>query len=356
LKILDRYIIRELFVPFLVGTISVVMMFQANTYIYLAKNMNLENVPISAVFQFILYQTPSYLIMTLPVGTALGTSLAMTRLVRESEVTAMRAAGTPILRILAPLTIFGLLTALLNFYIVDGVTPKATEKANRLSWQIGVAGFAPDVKANTMIQLGRYMASFGTVTRRGDDMDISKVVLIEQPDQNWTALTTADKATYHNGAWTFKNAYYRLLNGQDLISFKPLGDYVVNEKIITGDIFNPPTGQELTTAELIQSINSAKKIGQSTKSLEVKLQEKFSVPAACLIFAFVAPLFALKWARGGAFMGVLLSMGMVVLYYNAFVISGQILSKIEWIPAFVASWLPNMLFALAGIIAVRRLE
>src|SRR5688572_23022560 len=110
--------IRELMVPFLIGTVAVIMMFQANLYIALAKQLNLDIVLLSAVLQYILYMTPSFMIMTLPVGTALGTSLAMTRLVRESEVVAMRAAGTPVLRILAPLVGFGILVGLANFYVV----------------------------------------------------------------------------------------------------------------------------------------------------------------------------------------------------------------------------------------------
>ncbi|CAN5505031.1 LPS export ABC transporter permease LptF [soil metagenome] len=348
--------IKELLVPFIIGTVTVVMMFQANTYIYLGKNFNLQNVPISGIFQYIFYKTAGFMILTLPTGTALGTSLAMTRLVRESEVTAMRAAGTPVKRILLPLAMFGLATAILNLYIVEVITPPAESKANHIGSQIGIMGFAPDVKTNTMIQLGKYMASFGTVMRQGDDMSINKIMLIEQPSVDATMLITADKAKYHNGQWSLDNAYMRYMKGQDLISFKPVGDYVLNESIITADLFNVPSGQELTARELIKAIESAKKTGTNTKQMEVQLHEKFSVPAACFIFAFVAPLFALKWAKGGAFMGVLLSMGMVVLYYNSFVISTEIVSKVDAIPAWVAGWLPNIIFLVAGLISIRRLE
>jgi lipopolysaccharide export system permease protein len=353
---LDSYMLRELIVPFLIGTVAVIMMFQANTYIYLGKNFNLKNIPTSAVFQLIFYSTPSYLWMTLPVGTALGTSLAMTRIVRESELTAMRAAGTRILRVILPLGLFGVLVSAFDYYVIDYLNPAASVHAERLSIQIGARGYAPDVKTNTIIQLGPYTASFGSVVRNGEDMSINKIILVEQASSESTRLTTADKATYHDGKWTFQNAYLRVLEGQDLVTLKSLGDFVVNERVITADLFQAPALREQTSQDILASIQAAKKLGQDVKQLEVNYHIKFSVPAACLLFAFVAPVFAIKFARGGAFVGVLLSMGLVILYYNGFVISTQILSKIDWISGPMAAWLPDIVFAVLGAVALRRLE
>lgn len=356
MKKVDSYMLRELFVPFVIGTVAVIMMFQANTYIYLGKTFNLKNVPVNAVFQLILYSTPSYLWMTLPVGTALGTSLAMTRIVRESELTAMRAAGTRIMRVILPLGLFGVLVSAFDYYVIDILNPAASARASELAINIGTLGYAPDVRTNTVIQLGRYTASFGSVIRHGEDMTINKMLLFEQPDPETTYLTTADKATYHNGTWSLQNAYWRSLKGEDMIQFKELGKFEVHEKIITGDFFRAPALKEQTSHDILESIKSAKKTGQDTKQLEVNYHTKFSVPAACLLFAFVAPIFAIKFARGGAFVGVLLSMGLVILYYNGFVISTQILSKVDWISGPMAAWLPDIIFALFGLVALRRLE
>ena len=107
MKRLDRYILREMFVPFLIGTIAVVLMFQINELIALYKNFNLNAVPMTAVLQVILFKTPAYLNMTLPVGVSLASSLAISRLTRESELTAIRSAGVSILRVVRPVMIAG---------------------------------------------------------------------------------------------------------------------------------------------------------------------------------------------------------------------------------------------------------
>src|SRR2546421_10701839 len=121
MKTLDRYIYRELMVPFLIGTVAGALMFQANMLIFLFKNFSLQNVPTLAVLDMILYKTPYFLNMTLPVGGALATSLAFSRLTRESELTAIRAYGTPIMRAVFPVIWFGLAVGIGNCRVAERV-------------------------------------------------------------------------------------------------------------------------------------------------------------------------------------------------------------------------------------------
>ena len=114
--------------------------------------------------------------------------------------------------------------------------------------------------------------------------------------------------------------------------------------------------EEMTIKELLDSIKDGRKVGANTKDLEVKLNVKFSVPAACIIFALIGPVFAILFSKSGGFVGVFLSIVIVLLYYNAFVISTEILSKVDQVPGWLAAWLPNILFIIAGVIAIRRLE
>ena len=356
MKRLDTYVIRELIVPFLIGTLSVVLMFQANTYIGIAKTFNLNNIPTKAIFQFILYQTPSYLNMTLPVGMALASSLAISRLARESELTALRAAGARILRVIAPIIAFSCLVAIGNFFLVERVIPSASKEANRILYTIGVLGMAPNVKTNAFMNLRQYAANFESVEKVGDDLKIRGVTLIEHPKPDTVSLTTANTATYHNGIWSFHDAFYRVLKGAELQVYHPKDDFIINESIVAGDLFAPPMTEEMTIKELLDSIKDGRKVGANTKDLEVKLNVKFSVPAACIIFALIGPVFAILFSKSGGFVGVFLSIVIVLLYYNAFVISTEILSKVDQVPGWLAAWLPNILFIIAGVIAIRRLE
>ena len=130
IKTLDRYLLRELAAPLFIGTIAVVLMFLANTLIAYAQEVFSRNIPLVSVLQYLMLKVPQTLNMTLPVGVTLASSLAISRLSRESELTAMRAAGISIKRVLLPFFAVGIAVSLLSFYLAEFVTPKTEARAS----------------------------------------------------------------------------------------------------------------------------------------------------------------------------------------------------------------------------------
>ncbi len=147
-----------------------------------------------------------------------------------------------------------------------------------------------------------------------------------------------------------------VLQGQDLMSARPGDPISINDPIEIDTLFGNPMPEEKTLDELRTSIENARRAGMSTRVEEVKYHNRFALPAACLIFALVAPVFAVWFSRSGAFVGVLLSMVLVLVYYNAWVISTEILGNNGWTAPWVAAWLPNIIFFVLGLFAIRRLE
>lgn len=343
--------------PFLIGTFSVLMMFQANQLIFLFKNVSVQNVPFSAFAQLILYKTPFWANMTLPVGMSLAASLAVSRLTRESELTAMRAVGARILRIIAPIAFFGFLVAIGNFYLVEKVMPPAEKRFNKLSKEVGVLGGIPNFVQNQGLKLKNWHVNFGGIQRGSQgNLILTDIVLFERPEKSRVVITTANKGFYSGGNWSMQNTYVWVLQDQDLLSAKPGDPISINEPIDVDSLFGGAMPEEKTLEELKATIEANKKNGLNTRNEEVQYHNRFAVPASCLVFSIVGPVFAVWFARSGAFMGVFLSMIVVLLYYNAWVISTEILGKNGWTSPWLAAWLPNIIFIVFGILAVRRLE
>lgn len=355
---LDVYVMKEMAVPLLIGTVAIVLMFQANDYMALAKALELQNVPFVAVLQVLIYRTPFYLSMTLPLGMALASSLTMARITRESELTAIRSAGVPVLRVLWPVALFGLIASAILFVNVEYIMPGSTRKATDIQVKMWGLGLAPSFAANKMITLGRLAVSFGTVERRGEsgDLHLTDVMLIERPSPGQIWLVTSKDAEYYSGIWTFRNAYGHEIEGEDVLIAHSVGNLIVNEPIVVEDLFRSPAPEESTIEQLRDQINTIKKTGGNPHRQEIDLQSKFAIPMSCFIFAFVSPIFSILFARSGAFVGVLLSFVMALAYYNVFIVSTQIFSKINSIPPIAAAWLPNLIFLVLGIFAIRRIE
>lgn len=362
MKLLDRYIIREMIVPILIGTLVVTLLFQVNDYIYIAKSFNLDNIPLVARFQWILFRTPGFLKLTLPAATALAASLAMTRLAREAEITAMRAAGASILRIILPVVAFGAMMGVFEYVLVEKVVPPASKKANSIASANAILGLSKSTfRSNALVQLDRFAASFGEVTKQSDDsLRFRDVLLIDRSDGQASMLVVAKQGTYDNGVWRIPNSTLFRVEGL-AISVAGAKDIVISQKmvidqILSGGNFGTSDTSEIPGSELRERIEAAKKARLPSRAEEVELYQRFSIAASCAVFSLTSPIFAIFFARSGGFTGVLVSFVVVLLYYNVYVISNQILGKIEWMPAWGAAWLPNIMFLILGLFAIRRLE
>ena len=346
-------------VPFLIGTVAVVLMFQANFLIYILKTFSLGNIPPLALAQIILLKTPSFLNLTLPVGMALAASLAMSRLARESEITAMRAAGAPYRRILIPAVLFGVFSAGLNFFLAERVMPPAEVSSRKLMQEVAILAAAPsDFRSNLTLNLKRYSVNIGLVTRAdgGDGLDLHRVIIYERPDVDSTWIWRAESGTYRRGVWRLGNAEDFVIKKGELSQWQPGKEEGINEPIVVDNIMGDalPEGQTLT--QLQATIDEAKRVGRDTTEMEVAFHTRYSLPASCIIFALLGPLFAIRLAPRGAFVGVFLSVIIVMLYYNAFVVTTQVFAPNHWTPPAVAAWLPNIIFGLIGLIYLRKLE
>ena len=95
--------------------------------------------------------------------------------------------------------------------------------------------------------------------------------------------------------------------------------------------------------------------GYSPHKEMVDLYRKISFPFTNLVIVLLGIPFALSAPRSGALLGIGLSVGISLLYYGfeAIIIA---VGKEGWLPALLASWLPNMIFATVGIILLIRLR
>lgn len=345
--------------PFLIGTLMVVLMFQANQLIALYKdqNINMQRVPFTAVLQFILLKTPSWLQLTMPVGIALGASLSLSRIARESELTAMRSAGIPIRRVLIPVLIAGALGAGLNFWVTEHLMPRSEKASTRLLGEMGQLALQPTFKSNVAISLNGWIATIGTVTRgEGDTMNLTNVMLAQKDTRGEETVVMAERGSYSQGNWVFPQAVVRVFKGKDLTQIRTKSELKINQRISVENFFGGSQTQEMSIPQLRTAIKSQREAKLDTKQLEIEYHLRYSLPASCAIFAFAGAVLAVSFARNGPFVGVMLTFILVMVYYNAFVIAKEIFGRNGYLPPVVAAWAPNVVFFVLGLVMLRRAE
>ncbi len=348
--------------PFLVGTVSVVIMFLANTLITYSQQLFKKEIEPEAVAQLILFSIPTALNLTLPIAVTIAAGLAVSRLTRENELTAMRAAGISLKRAFAPILLMGLVVSVFSFWWTESVRPEAEARAKDTLRKIFAVEEAFTARSNIVIKLddGRYHLSIGSAQKGpGGKVLIKNILVFSKPARGKDQIVQAAKAEYDGRLLILEQARIWEFDGDRFAEFKVKGQYIISPRISLETFFGQPLPGEQTIQELREKVSELKSMGilHRAREYEVEYHNRFSIPFACLVFALFAPIFAVRFSRGGAFIGVLLSIVIVFLYYNMWLFSAEVLAnRLGWLSPVVGSWLPNVLFLFVGLVALWRSE
>jgi lipopolysaccharide export system permease protein len=130
----------------------------------------------------------------------------------------------------------------------------------------------------------------------------------------------------------------------DLFSPKSRDDEVPGPAVEKSFRYNNEIRSRLSFLE-----KNAENYRKEINSMDVEIQKKFSIPAACIAFVLIgAPLGSLA-RKGGFATGIGLSLFFFIVYW-AFLIGGEQMADAGILPAFWAMWLPNFVISISGII------
>ncbi len=360
-KALDRYLLKEIFIPFVVVSLGALLMILANTIIQYSKPLFNKEIPASAILQLILYSTPPAINLALPISITISAGLATARLVRENEITAFRSAGLSLKRIFCPFLVFGAIVSLINFYASENISPQAQRLAKNTLRYIFAAAEALPAQSNISIQFdeGRYILFIQTARKEGNRILMSGVLLLSRPGRDREQVVRAGTGVYEQGTLTLDQPQIWEIQNDRIIQFHVKKKLFITRSLPLESFFGQPLPEEQSRDELLQTINALKARGAHSYAAEyeVEYHNRLSLPMSCLVFALFSPILAFHFARGGPFVGLLLSLMVVFLYYNLWLLTAQVLSaRLNLIPPIAGAWLPNVLFCVAGVLALWQSE
>ena len=137
LKLLTRYILRELIGPliFALSTLTALLLLQQ-----VAKqfgNLVGKGLGWGVIGEFFLLSIPFIIAMTMPMGVLVAVLYAFSRLTAENEVTALRASGISVMRLVRPGdSVFGAVLGLLMLVFNDQVLPRSNHRLRTLQTDI----------------------------------------------------------------------------------------------------------------------------------------------------------------------------------------------------------------------------
>ncbi len=131
-KQIDRLVIKELLGPWLFGVGMFASLLMAATYLNRIAEYIVQGLPVSLILKIMLLLMPAILAKTFAMAVLLAALLAFGRLSSDSEVTALRAAGASIVRIVMPVMAFSAVIAIATFFFNNEVVPPAAAQSQAL--------------------------------------------------------------------------------------------------------------------------------------------------------------------------------------------------------------------------------
>ena len=132
MSILSRYLIRLHVVPFLFALGALTSLMLLNQIAKRFGDLAGKGLPWGVIVEVFALSIPFIVAMTLPMAVLVAVLYASTRLAADSEVTALRAGGISLWRILRPLLLAGGVLTLLAFAFSDHILPRTNHQLRTL--------------------------------------------------------------------------------------------------------------------------------------------------------------------------------------------------------------------------------
>lgn len=359
MRILDRYIIKEVLGPFLFGIGAFSSIFiGTGTLFRIAQYITKYGASITSVTKMFFYSLPGIVVLTFPMAMLLAALLSFGRLSGSSELTAMRSGGLSFYRLSAPVFIIAFAVSIFSAAFQELVVPAANiasndvlhneiEKSTAPRTQDHIV--IPDINGSNMERL-TYARKFD-----GESKTMTGVTLEEFSGDKLTRVENAEKAVWLEDRWVMYNGIIYDLNTTGGVerSMHFTEQNMPVTKNPTDISRQQKKPNEMTIKELKQHIRILKKERVKASEHEVELHQRLAIPMASFIFALIGTPLGLQPHRSSSSIGLGISIIIIFIYYAIMTVTTA-LGNGGAIPAFLAAWIPNIIGFIAGCFLVRR--
>lgn len=352
MKVLDKYIAKEMVSPFILGVSTFLLMLLGNILFALIDIILQKEIPIPIVAKLLFFKLPALMVNSLPVATLVGASMAINRMSRDSEITAMRIGGLSLKRIFAGVLAFGLLISFLDLFINEKVVPVGEHIAQNIVRQMYMAQATPDLQPDVFFNSENYYFYIHEIQKVGKKDLLLKDVMIYElgTGGRYPVMITAKEGSTRDNVWHLRKGVRHQLDNNGFSKVEvSFDDMVIDVHQAMQQFWSEQrTSNEMGMSELKHQIDTFGKMGIPVRSMEVDFYFKLAIPLSCLVFALCSAPLGLKFSRSGSFMGILLSIVIGFLYINTMFLSKALGSK-GYLPPVLGAWAPNIIFTLVGL-------
>ncbi len=399
LSILQKYVSKSYISAWLLGMLVLTFVLSIGLLVK-ATQLVVKGLPAGMVLQFLAVSVPESLTFTVPLASLVSALLLFGRLSSDGEISAMRACGVNIWRIMTPLIVFGVALSFLSIYINGEVAPTGSARRHDL-----INGTTRTKDLVKLLEPGHFIHDFNGVdlwfaSREGDVL--KNLIILEKTKSGATRETRCESAVMELGEGDLMLDMYNVRITP--FSEKQPGTATVGhlrhviENVVTKRTFRRKVG-DLTSREIEERLSklavgiaegnpepaltdderssavalaarrlekqetqlTADEIVEGLKlhapqvvsNLKTEYNRRLAFGLAPLAFILLGMPLGIRTSRRESNIGIAISLGVMLLYY-AFMVAAKSLAKYpELYPHFVI-WTPTAICIFIAAFLVRR--
>ncbi len=375
IPLIDRWLLGQIIPPmifaisaFTVISLSVGVMFD------LIRKIVEFGLPLFLALKVLFFSLPSFLVLSFPMAVLLSTLLAYGKLSSNSELLALKSLGIKTSRIISPAIALSIFMTGLTFYFNDNLVP-ASNKLAETTLRAGIGSSFSSETGKDNIMFSRYGSRINASNKKPTKINtflthifyasryqnniMEGVTVLDFSREDFQQILKAKTGRFDkkSSSWIFSEG--------SIVSIEPSGPTTnIQFKEYTYPFVEgpmelakvPKDATEMTLKQAIQAEKIYKKTGnlKEVRRIKVRIQEKFTLPFACLVFGLIGSSLGSKSnIRSSKSQGFGLSVILILIYYvMSFIFSSFGVKGI--LPPIFAAWLPVLISLAGGIYLLRK--
>ena len=311
------------------------------------------------VVGYLLCNLPWWIIQVLPVSVLLAVLFCVGQLTKSNELTALKAAGINLWRIIVLFLLMGALIGVCEFYLREGFIPFSVGMAEKIKTEK-----IRNEKPSSVNERTNLLVSFDDSKAR---MTVGKVSLIDKTmsklvvdmfdnDMVLVKQFVASGASWNGNDWVLENGIERVFSGNNW-----------SEKYFSKLPFSLPFSpsdfdvlrvrpEQLSVSEYNTYLKRLELIGSDNTKEKIQYHQRFSAVFSHIIVILIGLPFALSFGKTH---GKIISFTVALIFafvYWAAQAAGQSLGENGIVSPILAAWIGNILFGMFGLILVAKVK
>jgi len=350
-----------------------------NDFFFIARTAIQKDLGVEIVLQILVLRIPSFLVLAIPIGTLLGSLIAIGRLSADGEIVALQASGLGPFQLLRPMLLHGLATLAIALSIYAFVQPWASYQLRSMQGRIVTArNLSTEIKPRVFFDALPGHVIFVDEILPGTQGALERTILYQTSDSGRSQTeqlivakeATIAPATDQQGRLrlVFKDGVFHSFRSDDPSSYRSFQfDSFAPPPIVlpawmrSSDKRPDKTVSDMTPEELWREYQTARAEPDSplrgfrVRSALAEAHRRVALPLASLFFALLALPLGVSRVRSGKGAGFALSLGIILIYWMIFT-TGTEQARSGRVPVALGIWAANIIVSVWMIVAYLRMR